>query len=363
MDPPGAATDPENANKGVFGMILTRLLGRSALAAALGWALLASSAAAQDYYGQQPPAAPNQPSVYGRAAVQPQAGQSRPTQSLVPVRPQAAQPARQPRQYAQQQQHPRLAQNTSPAAGRPRDFTTQQPGEHPLMPAIRWAREGLKEVEEIKDYSAVMVKRELVNGKIVGPDYIFLKVRHEPLSAYLYFLNPENVRGQEVIWAENQNNGKMWAHGTGFKKVFGTVSLDPTGPIAMTGNRYPITEIGMKNLARRMLEVAEHDAQYGECEVEFFEGAKINGRNCTCIQVMHPVPRRNFLFHLARIFIDDELNLPIRYEAYGWPPRPGDPPVLEEEYTYLNVKLNNGFTDADFDIRNPNYQFTSGGSQ
>ncbi len=28
-----------------------------------------------------------------------------------------------------------------------------------------------------------------------------------------------------------------------------------------------------------------------------------------------------------------------------------------EEYTYLNLKLNNGFTDADFDIKNPNYKF------
>ena len=70
------------------------------------------------------------------------------------------------------------------------------------------------------------------------------------------------------------------------------------------------------------------------------------------------MPRRNFIFHLARIFIDDELNIPIRYEAYGWPSRTGDLPVLEEEYTYLDVKLNNGFTDDDFDIRNPNYGFT-----
>jgi hypothetical protein len=28
-----------------------------------------------------------------------------------------------------------------------------------------------------------------------------------------------------------------------------------------------------------------------------------------------------------------------------------------EEYTYLNMKVNNGFTDADFDIKNPNYHF------
>ena len=35
----------------------------------------------------------------------------------------------------------------------------------------------------------------------------------------------------------------------------------------------------------------------------------------------------------------------------------GAEPELMEEYTYLNLKLNNGFTDADFDIKNPNYRF------
>jgi hypothetical protein len=75
------------------------------------------------------------------------------------------------------------------------------------------------------------------------------------------------------------------------------------------------------------------------------------------IQVVHPVPRRNFLFNVARIYLDDELQIPIRYEAYDWPEQQGADPVLLEEYTYLNLKLNQGFTDADFDVHNPNYGF------
>ena len=113
----------------------------------------------------------------------------------------------------------------------------------------------------------------------------------------------------------------------------------------------------MLNMLRRLVEVGQEDTKYGECEVKFFEGAKINDRSCTCIQVVHPVPRRNFLFHVARIFVDDELNLPVRYEAYDWPKNPDDGPQLSEEYTYLNIKVNNGFTDLDFDVANSNYQF------
>ncbi|HID75704.1 MAG TPA: DUF1571 domain-containing protein, partial [Planctomycetaceae bacterium] len=177
-----------------------------------------------------------------------------------------------------------------PAAGHARIAARpQQPAapaeEHPLMPALRWAYSGLKRLEDIQDYSAIMVKRERIDGELREPEYMYAKVRHRPLSVYLRFLKPEKLAGREVIWIEGANKGKMWAHGTGVEKMFGTVSLDPTGPIAMRGNRYPITEIGVLNLVRRLIEVAESDIQYGECEVKFFEGAKINGRSCTCIQV------------------------------------------------------------------------------
>ena len=233
-----------------------------------------------------------------------------------------------------------------------------QPNEHPMMPALRWAYSGLENIEKIQDYSATLAKRERIGGKLLDYQYMFVKLRQKPFSVYMYFLAPADIKGQEVIYVDGKNNGNMWAHTVGIKNtMFGTVSIKPDGPIAMRDQRYPLTELGILNLTRRLVEVGEKDIKYGECEVKFYEGAKINGRVCTCIEVTHPVPRRNFLFHLARIFVDKEYNLPIRYESYDWPKEPGGPPELIEEYTYLNLKLNNGFTDADFDIKNPNYKF------
>ncbi len=228
---------------------------------------------------------------------------------------------------------------------------------HPLEPALIWAKEGLKSVEKIRDYSAVVIKRERVGGEVGEYQYMFVKVRHEPFSVYMYFLAPDKLKGREVIYVEGKNEGKMWAHGVGAQKIFGTLSLAPDGRIAMDGQRYPLTELGILNLVRRLIEVAEKDCKYGECDVQYFKGAEINKRKCTCIQVVHPVPRRNFMFHMARIFVDDEYNMPIRYEAHDWPEEEGGPPRLIEEYTYANLKLNVGFTDADFDVENPNYGF------
>ena len=238
------------------------------------------------------------------------------------------------------------------------DMPVANPNEHPLMPALRWAREGLPGIEKMQDYTATLIKRERIGTTLGEPQYIALKVRHKPFSVYLNFLAPTAVKGRECVYIDGANAGKMWAHDNGIReKLIGTVSLSPDRNIAMQGQRYPLPQIGILNLTRRLIEVASEDVKYGECEVKYFKGAKINDRVCTCTQVMHPQPRKNFLFHLARIFVDDSLNIPVRYEAYDWPKTPGGAPELIEEYTYLNMKINVGLTDADFDIHNPAYRF------
>ena len=226
------------------------------------------------------------------------------------------------------------------------------------MPALRWAKQGLAEFTKVQDYSCTLVKRERIDGTLGEHEYIFVKVRHQPFSVYTYFLGPARVKGQEAIYVDGSNDGSLLAHGNGIKhRLIGTVTLKPTSTLAMSGNRYPITEMGMRRLLERLLEIGSNDVKYGECTVNWIQGAKVNNRTCTCIQVTHPVPRRNFLFHLARIYVDDEMQLPIRYEAYDWPAPGTSQPQLNEEYTFLNVKINNGFTEADFSTENPSYGF------
>jgi hypothetical protein len=144
------------------------------------------------------------------------------------------------------------------------DPRTPLPGEHPMMPSLRWARAELDRIQAIEDYSATVVKRERIDGELIGPHYIFIKVRHEPFSVYTYFLAPAEKKGQEAIYVEGKNNGKLLAHGVGIQAIVGTVSLDPMGRLAMRDNRYPITKSGILNLMHELITVGEHDAQYGE---------------------------------------------------------------------------------------------------
>lgn len=237
---------------------------------------------------------------------------------------------------------------------------------HPLDPAIKVARDGLDHIREnLLDYSALLIKRERINGKLGKYQMMRVKVRQhveedgrlvQPFSVYLDFLSPKTVKGREVTWVEGQNNGRLVAHEAGFKNLL-RVKLKPDNPLAMFGQRYPITEIGVENLVMKLIEKGERDRHRGECQVRFRENAKVDKRVCTLIEVVHPEPRPYFDFYRARIFIDDELQLPIRYAAWSWPTQPGGEPLLEEEYNYRNLKLNVGLTEDDFDPDNPNYDF------
>ncbi len=242
-----------------------------------------------------------------------------------------------------------------------------KPTPHPLDDALETARRGLENIQSnVTDYSAIMVKRERVDGKLQKPEYMQVKVRSEgvsktggiiPFSVYMKFIKPRACAGREVIWVKGRNNNQLCAHeGSGLLSLK-RLNLEPDGWVAMKGQRYPIYEAGMENLVVKLIEKAERDKAAGQCNVEYRDGVKINGRECSVIEVTHPDQRAPYDFHIAKVYIDKELRLPIRYQAHTWPEPGSTKPLLLEEYTYLNVKINQGFTDQDFNPDNPAYSY------
>lgn len=251
------------------------------------------------------------------------------------------------------------------------DSLVQKPGEHPLDRALKIASDGLANIQNnIADYTCTMVKRERINGTLNEYEYMFAKIRNRkvqngeivvPLSVYLKFLKPKNVAGREVIWVEGQNNNKLVAHEGG--PLLGRVSvwLEPKSALAMRGNLYPITEIGIENLVAKLIEKGERDKKIDppgkETDVTFTDGATINKRKCLMLTVKHTVQRPVYDFEVAQVFIDNEMNVPVRYIAYGWPEKPGESQRILEEYNYVEIKLNQGLGDNDFNPRNKEYNF------
>ena len=132
----------------------------------------------------------------------------------------------------------------------------------------------------------------------------------------------------------------------------------------MKTNRYPVTELGVENLARRLIERAQADINFvDDCDISYVSGAKVGGRPCKVLTVRRDKPKtgeaanKGMNVNLAMVFIDEELNLPIRYGAYDWPVGDQKQGDVIEEYTYHNLKTNVGLNDSDFDPDNPAYNF------
>lgn len=251
-----------------------------------------------------------------------------------------------------------------PAGSRPIEHTARvtppgaQAPANPLQAAVEWAQMSLAACEQVRDYTFTFVKREQINGKLTDFEAMSMKIRHHPFSLYIYTLGPAQPKGQEVIYVEGRNNGKVVAHVTGFRhKLIGAISLDPNAPELLEGNRHGPTSAGVKNMLTTLLAGYAEAMKGGECAVRVIPGAKVDGRQCTCVEVTSMQPLPNHPLQMTRIFYDDETRLPIRFEAYGWPTQAGQQPPLVEEYTYRDVKINVGLTDADFDINNPAYGF------
>lgn len=229
---------------------------------------------------------------------------------------------------------------------------TQRPGEHPLMPVLRTLKATQDEIDRnVRDYCCTLVKQECVDGTLGEKQHIFMKVMNEPFSVYMSFLKP--FAGREVLYASGQNDGKMVVLEAGFKRMLGKMNLDPNGTLAMSGQKHPITDVGIRNLTVKLTKMWEAETKFAECEVTTKSDATFAGRKATMIQVVHPLPRQDFRFHYSRLFLDNELKVPILFDGYLWPEQANAEPPLDEIYMYTNLKVNNGYTAREFSADNP----------
>lgn len=240
--------------------------------------------------------------------------------------------------------------------------------EHPLDPVLAMAQLSMSEIDDrIDDYSCVITSQVFIDGRLDKERRMRAKIRHakdadddsKPFGVYLDFLSPRSIAGQEVIWVDGQNDGKLVAHASsGFLKLK-RMHLAPDGPIAMRGSKYPIWDIGFRNLIAKMYEIGCCDRDDDDCLVTVTAGVKVEGRPCTQIEIKHEQEKEIFQFHLAKIYVDNERKIPIGYEGYTWPSAPGGEPPLVEKFYYTDMNLNVGFKDSDFDPDNPDYRYPS----
>jgi Protein of unknown function (DUF1571) len=228
--------------------------------------------------------------------------------------------------------------------------------DHPVARAQQAIAECQKKYADVSDYTCTFVKRERVDGKLHAQHVMKMKARTRPKSIYFKFQTPN--KGREAIYVAGRHNDKVVAHDVGLGRLIaGTMNLDPHGSTAMQANRHPVTEAGVGALIDNIVHYWALELTPQESVITFNPDMMIGPRRCTMIESVHPEREDRFLFHKVRLFIDHEQGLPIRFEAYDWPKHSGATPELVEEYSYLDLKLNVGLSEHDFDPANKSYSF------
>lgn len=228
------------------------------------------------------------------------------------------------------------------------------PQTHALVPALRMAHECHQAIAEVEDYTAVLIKKEMI-GRELLESRMNLKLRHDPFGVYLKFIEP--AEGRQVLYLPSENDNNMLVRETGLAGLVGAISLDPEGSMAMDENRHPITRIGLKFLLDAVIEDWLAQTAIENVTVNYYPNAKVSGVACKAIEVSFAAEHDLVEFQKRRLYIEAEHNLPIRVENFGFPARAGAQAPLLEDYLYSNLQINVGLTDSDFDPENDDYGF------
>ena len=225
---------------------------------------------------------------------------------------------------------------------------------HVLMPVFKLALAGLEAVAKIKDYEALFIRKELVDGAIVSSQ-ITIKLRQEPFSVYLKFIEPN--AGREVIYVEGKNDGKLLVHETGIASLAGTLSLDPKGSLAMSGNRYPITMIGLKTMTETVIDKWLAVKNEKDLKVNVYPNATVGDLSCKVAESVLAKPVEGIPQQTCRLYFEKATGYPVRVQSLAFPAKAGEKAETVEDYFYSKLKANVGMTDTDFDVENAAYGF------
>ena len=240
-------------------------------------------------------------------------------------------------------------------------------GERALLMNLLLLERGHRKLSRIPDYTATFVKRERINGVLGESQTMQLKVRHKPFSVYMKWLKGGD-EDRELLYVEGQNGGKMLVRIGGVKgKFLPALKLDPNGSLAMKESRYPVTKIGLLELAQELIAYRQNDLNgKGKNCCQMLADQKINNRDCYCFLVQYKSKKTSELYRKSIICIDKETSLPVFITSYTWPGEDDekltgdelDKATFIESYTYSNIRLNAQLAEHEFQRTCKNYGFS-----
>lgn len=229
-----------------------------------------------------------------------------------------------------------------------------------LNRVIATLEDGISRLQKVPSYTFVFTRQERIDGELRDEQKMEVKLRHAPFSVYMKWLSGD--KGRELLFAENENEGRMLVKLGGLKGRFiPTLKLDPMGDRAMSETRHPITCAGLVNLATEIIRNRKLDLEMEEtpsCIIE--ENIMFADRPCIQVTIQHSDPKTSPLYRKAITVIDRELSLPVYVRNYTWPT---DTMVdIETEsliscYSFEQIQTESRLAEAVWAGDNPDYRF------
>ncbi|MDG2383156.1 MAG: DUF1571 domain-containing protein [Pirellulaceae bacterium] len=227
---------------------------------------------------------------------------------------------------------------------------------HPLHDLREYAISKHELVKKtVRDYSCQIVKRERIDGKLQPHQFMLAKVRSagikRPFAVHLTYQGPKRVRGRTVEFVSGENNEGMLVR---LRPRGVTLRVDLDNPVAMKESSIPITALSFEAMLGAVIEALDRDIAAdptgANTQIKRIKDVKINGRPSTAIRIIHPKQADELEFHIAGMFIDNEFQIPTRFEIFSWPTEKGGKPVLAAEFTYVDLKVNEGLPNSIFHV-------------
>lgn len=252
-----------------------------------------------------------------------------------------------------------------PVAPEPSDesLTLEQRSEKTLRRKIELVEKGIAFLQQTPDYTAQFGKQELVDGELLEEQTMLMKVKHAPFSVYLKWLDYDT--GREVLYGDGLNDGKLLVHAGGWKARLPALSLEPDSSLALKESRHPITEVGLLNLAKKIVEFNRRDLVANNVlKCEQTADQQMGDRVCWCFVNEYRDKASSQEYRKSITLIDKEWSVPLFIKNYSWPgddapqaPDDLDACTLIEQYSYSDVKFRSSLTVLDFDRTNEDYGF------
>lgn len=217
---------------------------------------------------------------------------------------------------------------------------------------------GIDQFEQVPGYEAKFFKQERIDGVLNEDEEIDLKLAHAPFRVYMKWRSGEV--GQQALYIDGEFGNQVLVQPGGLKgRLAGTLKMDPRDERAMACSRYPITNLGMVELAKLIKAVLVRDLESNAAMTcQLVDDGTYEGRPCYRYTATYKTPQPSHPYRKVEMCIDQEFEMPVLVRTHGWDengsPAPDEDSLLEC-YRYHEVEVYDEVPEKDFDPKNRKY--------